>query len=58
MKRIINYLFPNDWLDIETIDIKQYSQYNGIYECPAKRIIIQKSFSTGRYRRIILDMRQ
>lgn len=57
MKRIINYLFPNDWLDIETIDIKQYSQYNGIYECPAKRIIIQKSFSTGRYRRIILDMR-
>ena len=56
MKKIFNYLFPSDWIDVEVIDLKQYSQYSGEFECKSKRLIIQKSYSTGRYRKIVLNL--
>ena len=51
MKKLLNYLFPNDWKDIEILDIKRYSSINGSSEGIAYKIIVQKSESTGRYRK-------
>jgi hypothetical protein len=51
MKTIINYLFPNDWEDVETLKINSYSHYNGSMEGLSKIVVIQKSNSTGRYRK-------
>lgn len=56
MKKIIHYLFPNDWSDVETINITQHSQMTGFPEVLVKRIIIQKSKSTGRYRKIVIQI--
>ena len=56
MKTIIHYLFPNDWSDIETINITHHSQMTGFPEVLGKRIIIQKSKSTGRYRKIVIQI--
>ena len=51
MKTIINYLFPNDWEDVETLKIYSYSHHNGSMEGLSKIVVIQKSNSTGRYRK-------
>ena len=56
MKTIIHYLFPNDWHDVEIIDIKHYSSVNGQFETLSKKIIIQKSLSTGRYRKQVINI--
>ena len=56
MKTIIHYYFPNDWEDVETIDIKHYSSVNGQLETLSKKIIIQKSPSTGRYRKQVINI--
>jgi len=54
MKRIIDYLFPNDWEDVEVIRIKSHSNYNGTEEGLARLVVIQKSNNTGRYRRQVV----
>lgn len=56
MKTILKYLFPNDWYDSETIDIYHYSSMTGTKEVLGKRVIIQRSFSTGRYRKIVITI--
>ena len=56
MKRLLHYLMPNDWQDVETIDIKHYSSVNGQIETLSKKIIIQKSPSTGRHRKQVISI--
>lgn len=56
MKTIIRYYFPNDWQDVENIDIFHHSQATGILEVLRKKIIIQKSPSTGRYRKQVISI--
>lgn len=56
MKKLINYLFPNDWYDIETIDVTHHSSLTGTPEILGKRIIIQRSISTGRYRKQVITI--
>lgn len=56
MKTIIKYLFPNDWWDVETINITHHSNLTGAPEVLGKRIIIQKSMSTGRYRKVVINI--
>jgi len=56
MKKLINYLFPNDWYDVETINVTHHSSLTGTPEILGKRIIIQKSPSTGRYRKQVINI--
>ncbi len=56
MKRLLHYLMLNDWCDVETIDITHHSQLTGAAEVLGRRIIIQKSYSTGRYRKITINI--
>ena len=56
MKTILKYLFPNDWVDVETIDIYHHSNMTGAKEVLGKRVVIQKSYSTGRYRKITITI--
>ena len=56
MKRIIEYLFPNDWEDVESVRINSYAVYNGSVEGLARLVVIQKSSSTGRYRRQVIHV--
>lgn len=51
MKKLLNYLFPNDWEDVEIHDIIRYSPINGSSEGIAYKVIVQKSASTSRYRK-------
>jgi len=39
MKKLINYLFPNDWYDVETINVTHHSSLTGTPEILGKRII-------------------
>ena len=56
MKTILKYLFPNDWVDVETIDIYHHSSMTGTKEVLGKRVVIQRSISTGRYRKITITI--
>ena len=56
MKKLINYLFPNDWVDKDVIEIYHHSSVTGTVEVLSKKIIIQKSPSTGRYRKQIINI--
>ena len=56
MKTLLKYLFPNDWYDVEVIDIYHHSSLTGTKELLGKRVIIQKSISTGRYRKVIITI--
>lgn len=54
--RATNYLFPSDWEDVERHDIYGYSHYSGNKEYLEKIIIVQKSKSTGRWRRKVINI--
>lgn len=56
MKTIINYLFPNDWENVETLRIYSYSRHSGSMEGLSKVVVIQKSNSTGRYRKQTINV--
>ena len=56
MKTILKYLFPSDWVDVETIDIYHHSSMTGTKEVLGKRVVIQRSISTGRYRKIVITI--
>jgi len=56
MKTLINYLFPNDWIDIKVIEVNSYSYLSGNLEGLSRYLVIQKSPSTGRYRKQNLNL--
>lgn len=49
--KLIEYLFPTDWQDIETIKIMSYSRNTGSYKGLACIVVIQYSPSTKKYRK-------
>ena len=56
MKKLTNYLFPNDWVDKDVIEIYHHSSVTGTKEALSRKIIIQKSPSTGRYRKQVINI--
>ena len=56
MKRLFNYILPIDWKDVKTIEVKKHSQINGSEEGIAFIVVIQKSESTGRYRKQTINV--
>ena len=56
MKKLINYLFPSDWADEDVFEIYHHSPVTGTREVLSRKIIIQKSPSTGRYRKQVINI--
>ena len=48
---LFKYLFPTDWVDVSKHTINRYSSISGSEEGVSALVVVQKSTSTGRYRK-------
>lgn len=54
--KLLNYLFPTDWVDVETFKVYSYSHYSGVNEGISRVIITQYSPSTKKYRKQTINI--
>ena len=54
--KLFNYLFPTDWEDVKKIETDSFSHINGSKEGLSRMTIIQRSPSTGKYRKQTINI--